>query len=625
MPRAFDRYQFTPDFSPLDSIGFNVGDTVHDITEAVEQALLQVATLVINTISDLIGLDLTPFLASLVSVVENLEIIFGSLNPLSGSFSPDDAMQALMNMMFDVGITFPVAMVQNLAGWLTGFAAGVPILDQLIGALGGTVGSGLTGLANTVLATVQDVVQALIDAIFGGLTGSGRVGNLLTDIIDALRSIPAVNVVGIGGPANIGAALQDTWNQLVGGLVGVVGGGAGLSDLFNVAADIASRASLGLFSWDILGIRSNKSLNAGLLPTSESNIGLDKVALQSAAPTIPVTQSTAITAFQRISEAGTKGVVSWLGAGVTNITDCYVNVYLMATDGSMALQHQSANVVGLLSSTMQYNVYSLPTAINVEAGSVFGIEIAVRGTGTHNIAGSTSWLPEHPSVYPKKLSAVRNSGTTGPPTSILEPAVVYSSSVPFIEFGVSADLVAIPHSPVLNYFNTAGSLSFPIPAWVNHVEVVAIGGGGGGHVGGTWGIAGEGGDNGPWAVATWVRGTDYTGSPSISITVGAGGGGGGSSPGGHGGSSIASITGHTVTAVGGAGANNYAIIGTDEYVGESPGNQVYDGITYVGGVAQRTHGSGGAPPGGGGAGGNYISFQRGGGGAIGGVWIRFIE
>lgn len=476
------------------------------------------------------------------------------------------------------------------------------------------------------LATSQSL-QDLLDTIWQAITDSTRIDNLLSDLTDALKNIPALNVLGIGGPTDIGSTVQSTWDQWIGGLVGAIGSGAGLSDLFNIGQDVSSRATLGQFSWDILGIRSNKSLNTGLLPTSESNFGLDKVALTGSAPTFALTQSTAITAFQRISESASKGVVSWLGSGVTNITHCFVNVYRMdPATGGMTLVHASANIIGNLSGTMQYNIYTLPTPIDVTASEVYGIEIAVRGTGTHSIVGSSTWLPDHSSVYPRRLSAVRNSGTSAAPSTIASGSVAYASNVPFIEFGVTSGDVSIPHSPQTILFNAAGSSSIPIPSWANFVEVIALGGGGGGHIGGTWGIGGEGGDNAAWQTTTWLRGTDFTGSPSISLTVGAGGAGsataGLSGNGATGKNTTVSISGHSLTSVGGVGANSFDIAGS-EHVGESAGSVTYQGRTYVGGAAQNTYGATGSAPGGGGAGGNWVSFQAGGSGAPGAVWIVF--
>jgi hypothetical protein len=599
MPRAADPslfgQQLPIDHNPLNRIEFQVLKPNFDLDALFDQVTQFVVDFLFPVIEDLTGLDLSAFAAA----VEGLDF------------------------------SNPVAFLTSLADGLVG--VGLPIVADIVQAITGIANGDLSDLTDffnlggaiSLLAAIQAPIQQLLDTLFNGITDAGRTDNLLDDLTDALHNIPFLNVIGVGGPANIGAALQQTWDQLISGFVGLVGSGAGLADLFNIGQDISSRATLGQFSWDILGIRSNKSLNTGLLPTSESNIGLDKVALAPSAPTFGVTQSTAITAFQRISESASKGVVSWLGSGVTNITHAFVNIFKMdPATGDMTLVHASSDIIGNLSGSMQYNIYEIPTPLQVEPGEIYGIEVAVRGTGTHNVAGSSTWLPDHPGVFPRRLSAVRNSGTTAPPSTIATGSVAYTSNVPFVEFGISAGDVSIPRSPETTLFTTPGTSSIPIPSWANFVEVIALGSGGGGRQGGTWGISGEGGDNGAWSTATWARGTDFTGSPSISVTVGARGVGGTFGNGGDGGNTVASIPGHTVTAAGGEGGDALNVGGSD-MSGQSPGNITYGGVPYVGGVTQGTFGANGAAPGGGGAGGNWVSFQFGGNGAAGAVWIRF--
>ena len=632
MPRAADPSlfgnQIPINYDPLSRIEYQVIKPDFDIDAMLESLTTFVVDFLFPVIEDLTGLDLSAFAAA----VEGLDFS-----------SPDAFLMSLAQALIGIaGAIIPTvsALVEAITGVLDGdlndlvaffggFAGGASILTQLVTALTGSSGGLLDlsdffnlGGAGSILGAIQTPIQQLIDTVFNGITGAGRIDNLLEDVIDALQNIPFLNVIGVGGPANIGSALQETWDQLIGGFVGTVGIGAGLADLFNIGQDISSRATLGQFSWDILGIRSNKSLNTGLLPTSESNIGLDKVALATSAPTFGVTQSTAITAFQRISEAASKGVVSWLGSGVTNITSAFVNIFQMdPATGDMTLVHASPDIIGNLSATMQYNLYEIPTPLEVQPGEIYGIEIAVRGTGTHNVAGASTWLPDHPGVFPRRLSAVRNSGTSAPPSTIATGSVAYTSNVPFVEFGVSAGDVSIPRSPETTLFSTPGSNSIPIPSWTNFVEVIALGSGGGGRQGGTWGISGEGGENGEWATATWTRGTEFTGSPSITVTVGARGSGG-SGIGGNGGNAVVSITGHTVTATGGEGGDALNAGGGDKD-GRSPGTLLYGGVTYVGGGTQYSFGGNGAVPGGGGAGGNWVSFQPGGHGAAGAVWIRF--
>jgi hypothetical protein len=216
------------------------------------------------------------------------------------------------------------------------------------------------------------------------------------------------------------------------------------------------------------------------------------------------------------------------------------------------------------------------------------------------------------------MSALRNSGATAPP-STMTPS--YTTNVPFLEFGVSAGDVSIPHTPTTTLFNLAGSNTLPVPDWANEIQVIAVGGGGGGHQGATYGVSGCGGDSGTWSLTSWTRGTHYSGSPSIGVTVPAAAAGGGGN-GHNGGNVVVTLGANTLTALGGAGSTAISGGGINQ-AGDSPGNQTLDGVTYVGGGAQSTPGGDGAAPGGGGAGGNFVSFQAGGDGAVGSAWVRF--
>lgn len=595
----------------------------------------------------------------------------GGWSELSGTYTPNDGVSSYCTRLvvtadatagtvwFDDGSNKQTGNIQQ--EWVQDLVADLAalldwvenVVDSLLDALGldalGSLADRIFDLADEVGSWFGDTQNAigdildlggnltdLISRIFSGLTGSDDdpgldFGDLIDAVKDALQNIPILNILGFGGPATAGETFQSTWDQLISGFVGQLGTGTGLADLFNIAQEIASRATLGLFSWDILGIRNNKPISSGLLPTSESTVALDKVALQSTAPTFGVTQSTAIMGFQRIAESGVKGAVSWLGQGVTNITAAFVNIFKMDTStGDLELVHASSDIVGDLSGSMQYNIYEIPDPIQVEPGEVYGIEIAVRGAGTHSVVGQSTWLPDHPGVYPRRPSAVRDSGTSAAPSTISSGSVGYASNVPFIEFAVSAGDVDIPRTPDVQSFDS--SVTLPVPSWANNVEVVALGGGGGGRQGGTWGISGEGGENGNWSTDTWVRDTDFVGTPSLSITVGSGGSGG-SGNGGNGGNSTVTLpvtSGHssqTVTATGGEGGDALNALGSDKE-GQSPGSITYGGyggFTYVGGPTQSTFGGKGAAPGGGGAGGNWVSFQGGGNGAKGRVWIRFTQ
>lgn len=523
------------------------------------------------------------------------------------------------------GIFVPGGGIGGATSQLTDWASNIPVIGDLLS------GDFITQLIDTLggnssfLSMITDPVNQLAQTIFQALTGFTSLGTLLEDVADALNHIPFLSILGVGGPANIGSSVTSGWDHLLSGYVGAIGSGANLADLFNIGQAVSSGATLGKFSFDILGVRNDNQLNTGFLPTTQSNISLDKIALGSTTmSTFGITQSTAITAYHLISRASDFGVVSWQGSGVTSITDAFVNIFKMdTTTGQNTLVHGSANIVGSLSGSMQQNVYSLPTPISVLPGDVFGIEIAIRGAGTHLIGGAASGLPDQ-TVFPRRYSSVRNSGTSAPP-STLTPS--YGTNVPFVEFGVTASNVPLPHSPDIQMFSVAGSSSYPIPDWANFVDRVMLPGGGGGHQGGTWGIGGAGGDVGAWAWDTLERDVHFSAGMSLTTAVGAGGSAGVGGNGGNGGGSTSSlITGHVLNTVGGLGATSFDVIGS-AHSGKSPGNFAFPGggpaWLIAGGVAQGTYGAKGNGPGGAGAGGNWISLQPGGPGADGIILYRF--
>lgn len=489
--------------------------------------------------------------------------------------------------------------------------------------------SGLLGGGN-LAEDILNIPAKIFEGITGGVFG-GDTLNILNEIADALTNIPFTNVGGVGGPENIGGSVTEFLNKLVSGFVGVLGSGASFADVFNVGQEVSANANMGKMGWDILGVRNNKSLNTGFHDSSLSNIMLDSIAVGvgvTALPTFALTQSTAITGYQRISEAADFRLVAWQGFGITDITHCFVNIYKMDTStGVNALVHASANVVGQLTAGTEAvpAVYRIPEAdaIHVEPNEVYGIEIAVRGSGTYNIAGAQSGLKDQP-VYPRRYSSVRNSGTSAAPASFTP---TYGTNVPFIEFGVDISGVEVPHSAVYMQVDTLTG-TVPIPAWCNYVDRIALGGGGGGHNGGTWGISGGGGDAGQWASDMLTRGIDFDADDSLSHSLGLGGvgGGGGAGNGVTGGSTTSTCNGDTLTGLGGAGSTELGGGGSNRE-GESPGTFVWPGLgppwTLVGGAEQFSYSADGNFPGGGGCGGDWVAFGIGGDGAIGSLWYRF--
>jgi hypothetical protein len=460
--------------------------------------------------------------------------------------------------------------------------------------------------------------QDTVDTIWQGVTRLDGVDKALSEMFDALQAIDSLNILGFGGPATVADTWQATWDQLISGFVGALGTGSSLASLFNIGQEVSSQSAQGRMSFDILGRRNNKSLDTGLMDSSESSFAFSKVALQPSLSTFGVTQSASSIVFQRMAEDVDKATIQWMGNGVANITDFRVVVWLMDTvTGKKTPVHTSANLTGLLSSTTQYAVYQLPTAISVKAGEVYGIELCVVGSGTYNVVGQQNSAPNHPIIYPANLSATRNSATTFPPASTpITPT--YGTNVPFIEFGVKLTGTPAPHSPVTVLVSTSGTIT--VPDWSNYIDVIALGGGGGGQACGL--VWGEGGKAGSWANTTLTRDTDIPRSTTVlNVTIGNGGApGSGFGDGGAAGtaSTVSAAGMTTLSAAGGAGGS----AGNADYVGKSPGNRTVGGVTYAGGQAAQTPRGKGNSPGGGGAGSSVISVAAG-SGAKGSVVLVF--
>lgn len=168
-----------------------------------------------------------------------------------------------------------------------------------------------------------------------------------------------------------------------------------------------------------------------------------------------------------------------------------------------------------------------------------------------------------------------------------------------------------------------------VPPWAAYVDVIALGGGGGGANGRV--IAGTGGDAGGWGADT------YPTPPGVKLTVsiGAGGNGGvagafGNTPGDPGTPTNVTVTKSgavigTVSGPGGAGGE-----GSPGRLGQSPGVCPFfdhpadsTGATIAGGGTASADQPGRPPGGGGGAGRGAFLPVNGQPGAAGAAWVRF--
>jgi hypothetical protein len=178
-------------------------------------------------------------------------------------------------------------------------------------------------------------------------------------------------------------------------------------------------------------------------------------------------------------------------------------------------------------------------------------------------------------------------------------------------------------TPVLTSITTVGSYTYTVPSCL-FVDVILLGGGGGGGVGDSGG-GGDTGEHGFFNAVTLRVGVDVTAGQVISGVVG-NFGAGATAPGtyvnGHlGGSTTATATGWAgLTATGGLGGQSwdYAHGGYNGGV-NTPGTEVFNSQSYVGGGTAGTNQVGMAPGGGGGQASpaSTVGYR----GAVGAAWF----
>ncbi|ATN93993.1 minor tail protein [Mycobacterium phage Kumao] len=470
--------------------------------------------------------------------------------------------------------------------------------------------------------------QATLNTIFHSLTGITNAFTELADIAEALANIPFQNIAGVLGPGNLGASVIEAINAIVGGWVGQQGTGAGIADLFNIGKLISSMASQGRMAWEILGIRNNRPVASGLLPSSHANYEITSINTN-----LETTQSQSLIGVIRVAQDMPLGLISWLGCGTANLTAFYINVwYIDPTDGTRDLVHHSPNLIGdiVSGSTPDWNFYNLDTSedgpLPLLAGEDYAIEFVPVGTGSHIIRGMSTDddIPDHPYAQVVGLAAWRDNSTNpnNPPASILKANWNTGQDIPWFCIAIDTSTSVNYHDPLTVPFNEDGSIV--VPRWAKYVDVIGVGGGGGSRQGGTVGFYGEPGEPGQWNAVTWVRGEDFSGdAPTVVVDIG-NGGYGGTGNGSAGQNTVITLGGETLVCPGGAGGTQLQpiIIGGDPY-GRGPGDFEYNDVVYKGGVDQRSYGSAGSVPGGGAMGGNWLLFSPGAYGGKGAVWVVF--
>lgn len=455
------------------------------------------------------------------------------------------------------------------------------------------------------LQNVLGHVQALIDTLYGTLTGSTDFGHTLPELVEALKAIPNDFVRGLLGPGTLGESVAKLVDAIVSGAVGESGSGATFADIEQFIAQVSSWATQGRLSWDQLGIRNNRPVDAGLLPSERSNFNLSQITTQHSVAT-----ATSLIAFDYIEESMPVGVVSWIGWGVSGITEFYVNIYKVDLEagGRADLVHASPNVVGVLSGTASpgaFQSYELADPVAATAADLLAYEFITVG-GTHTIRGRTYAEPQHPSAPIGKPAAARTVATLGvAPSEIAWTDIAWSGNVPWVGIAVDTGNSSDHHDPQLVTLTGPGTL--PVANWADFVDVVVLGEGGDGAPG-FLGLYGNPGQPGAFNKVTWARGTHFTGTSTV-IEFDA---------------STVEIPGYAVTALNGANGSGQRPAVLGKPVGSGPGTVEYNGIRAIGGSDQFSEGGDGAGPGAAGAGGSWFGLYQGGGqGGPPRAWVQF--
>lgn len=255
------------------------------------------------------------------------------------------------------------------------------------------VNSLISGVGGTVIADVNTYLQNVPNTAVQGLTGFGtNIGNSITALSDGVwQGLRAFLGIPSGvGPPQVSSAAQQVRVDL------------------NNATDIASQAAL---------FQANQSISKqsylSIDPSADPVFPLAQI--NGASPTtVSVTQAKSVMGIIGLPDNGLKKSIVWLGGSLTNITAVYVNLYKVNTaTGVFTRTHASANIISALTSPgsgVAWQFYNLPMTdfFPTLQGEWYVAEIAVIGTGTYNVVGvSNSWMPSHPSVYPKALGAAR--------------------------------------------------------------------------------------------------------------------------------------------------------------------------------------------------------------------------
>ncbi|AKF14884.1 minor tail protein [Mycobacterium phage MOOREtheMARYer] len=494
--------------------------------------------------------------------------------------------------------------------------------------------SGLVGQLQQINAKIQSILNKAWEAVFGD--EEGAIDRTADELADALKNIPAANVIGVGAATLVDTVTDILDNVWRGFTRQPVTSTKSIADVANAATNTSETADTGLQvgEWNnaVLGIRNNTPLSGGVDPTAVAMFDRPQ-AIGGDLPYLTVTSAAVPIAFWTSPNDAKRGSIQFVARVSGSVTAFYLDYYSVnkATQ-DVTLLHTSPDQVPKLAAGWGNIRYDMAANLRVDTahGDVLAVGFRVAGTGNVQLAGrldNATW-PADATQIPRRPSATRagvGNTTLG--------ALNWAGDTPWVALGIVEGDVAPPYfAPRTTQVGAAGAYAYEIPSWANFVDRITLSDGGGGAGGnGGVGIAGEGGDAGIWQAETLVRGVDFpTAGAVLTGTIGNGGNAGARESNGGNGAGVTrnAIAGGKAAQLtpGGAGGTGE---GTDsDYVrGDSPGNFVYRGVTYVGG-GRANGGSGngeaGQPAGGGGGGGQggfYTVAWPGGKGARGDVWF----
>ncbi|WP_185292720.1 hypothetical protein [Mycolicibacterium litorale] len=225
-----------------------------DIDDLIDMWQQWVEDILFPIIENITGIDLSVFLPFINGVVDNLQVLFGSLNPLDGDFNPLNAINAFINVMTEFGVHLPMILFQELQG----FVAGVPILNQLVAAITGGISGGLddlaawaaplTDLVENFLQQVADAIQGILGGVFGGLNfgdlpAPGEVWNHVFGNVVNPGAIPQNIVSGLQGAlAGLNGFIQDVVDAIISAIRGIPFVGGGLADILSEVTGLRQTA-----------------------------------------------------------------------------------------------------------------------------------------------------------------------------------------------------------------------------------------------------------------------------------------------------------------------------------------------------------------------------------------------